>query len=302
MKHKLDFGIYQESINAAAIYAINQGFTHVYGIPRGGTQVAVSIAHSSMDDLKVSSHPVSHTNKKCLIVDDVVTTGETLKPYLESGYTCLVLFSKGFAHENLYSINQIDPFNWIVFPWEREREDDGEILVKRMLEYIGEDITREGLIETPKRVAKAWGEWFSGYSKKPENVVKVFEDDTSDEMVILKDIEFYSHCEHHIAPFFGKAHVAYIPNKHLLGASKLARLVDIYARRLQIQERICTQVTTAINDLAQPLGSACYIEAKHFCIASRGIGKQNSIFVTSSLTGVFKDNPSARNEFYQAIK
>ena len=151
-------------------------------------------------------------------------------------------------------------------------------------------------------MVKSWEKLFSGYKQSPVDILKVFKDDDSDEMVLLKDIEFYSTCEHHMLPFHGKAHVAYVPDGRIVGVSKLARLVEMFARRLQIQERLCQQVTECLDEVLKPKGSACILEAQHFCMTSRGVEKQNSIMTTSSLTGVFRDKPEARAELFQMIK
>lgn len=185
-------------------------------------------------------------------------------------------------------------------------EDDGTYkrwVVGEMLKAIGDDPTREGLKETPMRVVKAWSEWFSGYHKNPAAILKTFEDgaEGADEMVIVRNIDLFSHCEHHMAPFFGKAHVAYIPNGRVVGLSKLARVVDVYARRLQVQERITNQVADLINDVLQPVGVGVVIEATHFCMCSRGVNKQGSTTITSALRGALKDKPEARAEFMGLI-
>ncbi|GAG88950.1 unnamed protein product, partial [marine sediment metagenome] len=143
---------------------------------------------------------------------------------------------------------------------------------------------REGLKETPKRVSKSFAKLYGGYAMKASDHMKTFSDGVCDEMVIVKDIEFFSTCEHHMLPFFGRAHIAYIPNKKVIGVSKLVRILEVYARRLQIQERICQQVTEALDTNLSPLGSACVLEAQHFCMTARGVEKQHSIMVTSSLT------------------
>lgn len=174
-------------------------------------------------------------------------------------------------------------------------------VVRDLLFHIGENPDREGLLETPARVAKSWDELFAGYKQDPAEVMKTFEDGACDEMVLLKDIEFYSMCEHHMLPFFGKAHVAYIPHGKVIGISKLARVLEIYSRRLQIQERLCQQVTQALAQHLQPKGAACVIEAQHFCMVCRGVNKQNSTMVTSSLWGAFRD-PEPRAELFSLIK
>lgn len=175
----------------------------------------------------------------------------------------------------------------------------GEFLITKLLQVLGEDPQREGLQETPKRVMKAWRHWTSGYNQAAADVLKTFEDgaEGTDEMVIVKDIQLYSHCEHHMAPFFGKAHVAYIPNKRIVGLSKLARVVDIFAHRLQVQERLTNQVANAIWETLEPIGVGVIIEATHFCMCSRGVNKQGSTTVTSALRGALKEKPEARAEF-----
>jgi GTP cyclohydrolase I len=174
--------------------------------------------------------------------------------------------------------------------------------VKNLIEYLGDDPNREGLRETPKRVILSYDHLFSGYGQRVEDVLKVFEDDTSDQMILLKEIEFYSTCEHHMLPFFGKAHIAYIPNGKVVGISKLARILEIFSRRLQIQERLAQNVTEALMTHLNPLGAACLLEAQHFCMTSRGVQKQNSVMVTSSLEGVFRENASVKTEFLALIK
>lgn len=175
-------------------------------------------------------------------------------------------------------------------------------LIKQYLFEIGENPDRNGLIDTPKRIVKSWNELYSGYKKEPEDILTVFPSEGYNQIVLLKDIELYSMCEHHMLPFFGKAHVAYIPDKKIIGISKLARLVEIYARRLQIQERIGNQVTAALMEHLQPLGAACIIEATHLCMRMRGVAKQNSVMTTSSLTGVFIKEKATREELLNLIK
>ena len=172
-----------------------------------------------------------------------------------------------------------------------------------VLACLGEDVNRPGLLETPERVAKAWRFWTKGMHQDPRAVLKTFEDGAEgvDEMVVVKGIELYSHCEHHMAPFFGVAHIAYIPNGRIVGLSKLARVADIFARRLQVQERLTNQIADCINDTLNPLGVGVIVEAKHFCMCSRGVGKQGSTTTTSALRGVFRDRPEVRTEFLALV-
>lgn len=176
-----------------------------------------------------------------------------------------------------------------------------EHLVRKLLEFIGEDPEREGLADTPKRVIKAYEKLFSGYAQKPEDVLTVFGDELYDEMIVVKDIEFYSTCEHHMIPFHGKAHVGYIPDGKIIGLSKIPRLVEIYARRLQNQERMTSQIAQGLYDVLKPKGVGVIVEARHFCVMARGVEKQNSLVTTSSLRGLFKKELTTRNEFLRHV-
>ena len=176
-------------------------------------------------------------------------------------------------------------------------------LIRQMLKQLGEDPDREGLLKTPTRVAKAYEFFSSGYRT---DISKIFEGATfsepCDEMVLVRDIELYSLCEHHMIPFFGKAHVAYIPNRKILGLSKMARVVDVFARRLQVQERLTRQVADAIWTHLEPQGVGVIIEAAHLCMMMRGVEKQNSKTITSSTLGVMRDDPRTRAEFLDLVR
>jgi GTP cyclohydrolase I len=173
---------------------------------------------------------------------------------------------------------------------------------RAILELLGEDPNREGLLDTPKRYAKAMEFLTSGYGKKPEDVVgkALFRSDTS-ELVIVRDIELFSLCEHHLVPFYGKAHVAYIPNGKIIGLSKIPRIVDLFARRLQVQERLTTQISESLMRVLDAQGVAVIIEASHLCMMMRGVEKQNSYTITSSMLGVFHDNPVSRAELMNLL-
>ena len=178
-----------------------------------------------------------------------------------------------------------------------------EKITKQLLEELGENPEREGLLKTPTRVAKAW-EFFSlGYNQKLDDIINqaIFKEDAKD-MVIVRDIEFFSLCEHHLIPFFGKAHVGYIPDGKIIGLSKIPRVIDFYARRLQVQERLTNQIATCIQDLLNPKGVAVVMEGRHFCMLMRGVQKQNSIASTSSMLGAFKDKSTTRNEFLKLVE
>jgi GTP cyclohydrolase IA len=171
-----------------------------------------------------------------------------------------------------------------------------ERAVREILLAVGEDPDREGLLKTPNRVARAYGELMAGLQDDPKRHLKTVFNERYDEIVLLRDIEFHSLCEHHLLPFTGKAHVAYLPDGKVVGLSKLARLVEGYARRPQVQERLTTQIADALMDELQPLGAACVIEATHTCMTIRGAKKHGAVMVTSALRGIFKENPSSRAE------
>src|SRR5687767_9302812 len=192
--------------------------------------------------------------------------------------------------------------------YERKEEYKHEITdglignYKSILQLLGEDPKREGLLKTPERMAKAMQYITHGYQQDAVKILNSarFKEEVS-EMVIVKDIELYSMCEHHLLPFFGKAHIAYIPNGYITGLSKLARVVDVYARRLQVQERLTTQILSAIRQSLSPMGVAVVIEAKHLCMMMRGVQKQNSVTTTSAFDGEFLNNHVTRNEFLKLI-
>lgn len=188
------------------------------------------------------------------------------------------------------------------FEINEEKKAEMAVHVRETLRLIGEDVDREGLIKTPDRVAKAMQYLTKGYAQDPEAILRgaLFKENYR-QMVIVKDIDLFSMCEHHMLPFFGKAHVAYIPNGYVTGLSKIARVVEVYARRLQVQERLTTQIKEAIHNTLNPLGVMVVIEAQHMCMQMRGVEKQNSITTTSDFTGVFGEQKT-REEFIALIK
>ena len=263
----------------------------IYGIPRGGIPVAYLLggyfrSGSIVDDIK----------KANIIVDDLVDSGATRDRYQAMNPNA----------KFISLINKEDFNDWVTFPWEKSDTENtsADDIPIRLLQFIGEDITRGGLKETPKRFLKAWAHWSNGYKQNPEDIMKTFEDGAEkyDEMVLVKDIPVYSHCEHHLAPFFGIAHVAYIPDKKVLGLSKISRLVDIFAQRLQVQERLTSQIADSMMEHLKPKGVAVIIDCRHMCMESRGIQRQGSSTITSSMKGVFLEKPEVRAEFMGLIK
>ena len=185
----------------------------------------------------------------------------------------------------------------------RPSRQEAEDAVRTLLRWTGDDPEREGLRETPMRVVRAYEEWFGGYDIDPTTYLsKTFEEiDGYDEMVILRNVRFESHCEHHVAPIIGIAHVAYLPDHRIVGISKLARLVEAFARRLQVQEKMTAQIANTLNDVLQPQGVGVVLEASHGCMSTRGINRAGLTMVTSQMIGAFRDNASTRREFLAAI-
>ena len=180
---------------------------------------------------------------------------------------------------------------------------EAEAAVKTLLAWAGEDVKREGLKDTPKRVVKAYEDWFSGYNEDPKEVLKktFSELDGYDEIIMLRDIRIESHCEHHIAPFIGSAHVAYLPKKRVVGISKIARITKIFSKRMQVQEKLTAQIANCIQEVLKPRGVAVVVEAQHQCMITRGINTPGISMVTSQLLGKFRTDASTRREFYSMI-
>lgn len=261
-------------------------FGKVYGIPEGGYHIAYLIEALGLGVI------VDDPEEADCIVDDIIDSGKTIDAW-KSKYPNKKFFIP-YIKEN--------PQVWYVFPWEATKKKSGEDIVTRMIEYIGEDPKREGLVKTPDRVVRAWKELYGGYSQDPEKILGAIFESDSDQMVICKDIEYYSQCEHHLIPFYGKAHIAYIPDGHVVGLSKLARLVDVYAKRMQIQENLTQQIARAIMKYVPKCqGVGVVVEGKHLCMCGRGVAKQNSIMKTSALYGVFRATDT-RAEFFNLIR
>ena len=180
--------------------------------------------------------------------------------------------------------------------------DKIENLTKQLIEEIGEDPSREGLLKTPSRVSKAWSFFSGGYNQDLDKIINnaVFNEDATD-MVVIRDVEFFSLCEHHLIPFFGRAHVAYLPNGKVIGLSKIPRIIDMFSRRLQVQERLTRQIAETVKEILDPIGVAVIMEGQHMCMQMRGVEKQNSLTTTSSMLGKFRESDRTRSEFLSII-
>lgn len=278
------------------------GYKYMYGVPRGGSVAALlvqSLAHRDGKEIFVLDAPSRTTDT--LIIDDICDSGRTLTGW----------HSKGFHVEALFRTSKTPSFlvpdalctdGWVTFPFEVNEGTGAEDCIVRLLQYIGEDPNRNGLRETPKRVLKAWKELTNGYQQDYREILNKSFEQPHDELVLLRGIEFHSTCEHHMLPFYGTASVGYIPTKSVVGISKLARLVDCFARRLQIQERLTSQIARAILEVLEPKGVGVVLKAKHACMGCRGVMKPDSDMVTSVMLGALRDDVSARAEFLSLVK
>jgi GTP cyclohydrolase I len=268
-----------------------RALSNVYGIPTGGAPVAVLVAERM--GLPLVEEPQAG---RTLVVDDLVDTGTTMARYARQGFHCDALYRKPISPTDLApDATLVD--GWLTFPWEKDDGDPTDAVL-RLLQHIGEDPTRDGLRDTPRRVVKALRELTNGYRLNAAEVLGTTFDVTHDEMIVVRDLPFSSLCEHHMLPFTGTATVAYIPAEggRIVGLSKIARLVDMYARRLQVQERMTDEIAEALETHLQTRGVAVLIQARHTCMSMRGIGKHGEM-LTSRLTGFFRDDHAARNEF-----
>ncbi len=270
----------------------NKPAPSIIGVPRGGIVPAVMVTEAlrryGLRETKLVDNYAAATH----VVDDILDSGKTRDRVVQAW--------PGRPFHVLFNAQEHD--GWLVFPWEGTVESSTDDIFTRLLQFVGEDATRGGLLETPGRAAKAWQKWTSGYGQDPADVLKVFEDGGEDynQMVMVRNIPVYSHCEHHLAAIFGKASVAYIPNGKIVGLSKLNRVVEIFARRLQVQERLTQQIADALNTNLEPKGVAVRLECRHMCMESRGVCQQGHSTITTALHGVFQDDPSAKKEFLDA--
>ena len=268
--------------------------SRLYGVPRGGVPVAYLLQGLIADAIIVDNPKDAD-----VVVDDIVDSGRTRAKYHSKPFAAL--FGRAMLPNTTIGEYRSD---WLVFPWEGSLEASADDVAVRLLQFIGEDPSREGLQETPQRFLKAWKHWASGYAQDPAEILKTFEDGAEgcDQLILVKDIPIYSHCEHHLAAIFGVAHIGYIPNGRIVGLSKLARVADIFARRLQVQERLTNQIADTLEEHLKPLGVAVIVKARHFCMESRGVEKMGSATITSAMRGVFRENAAARAEFMGLVR
>ena len=270
-------------------------YYEIYPVPRGGHILGCMLARILNLPLQFEKRVI--TPSKTLVVDDLVDSGKTLSNFKD--FDTAVLYVKhGKTKIPTYYLQETN--DWIKFP--DEKDDEVQTHIERVMQYIGEDTQREGLLETPKRVQRAIDEIFAGYKQNPKDLMKTFTQGTCKEMVILKNCEFYSTCEHHMFPFFGHISIGYLPNKKVIGISKLARLVDLYSKRMQIQERMTSQIADTIMKELDAKGVYVVCEGVHFCMRSRGVKKQDASMITSAVRGTFLKDAKARQEFLTLIK
>jgi GTP cyclohydrolase I len=286
-----------DSVNAAAdIVAarwMGRGIENVYGVPRGGVVPAVLVAQRL--GVPVADGPGAGT----LVIDDLVDSGATAARWQDE-FPFDALFRKSVSPPD---IGGIERDGWLVFPWEGKDEAAGPTdAVMRLLQHIGEDVQREGLLDTPKRVVKALTEMTTGYELEAAQVLgTTFNVGNCDELVVVSGIHFDSLCEHHMLPFSGTAAVGYLPGERVVGLSKLARLVEMYARRLQVQERMTTQIATAIMDHLGARAAGVIVSGSHSCMSCRGVRKRATM-TTSAMLGRLRDEAAMRAEFLDLVR
>lgn len=288
-----------EQLVATAGGAASMPHFRLWGVPRGGVPAAYAV-HAALLGLGVGSTIVAEAKHANVLVDDIIDSGRTRERYTEEYAAFVALIDKR---------DPAGPYKngWVVFPWEGDGSMDtsAEDIGVRLLQYIGEDPNREGLRETPKRWLAAMKEWTAGYGQDPVLMLKCFTDGAAgvDEMVIVRGIKVHSLCMHHLAQFHGTADVAYIPDGRVLGLSKVARLVNIFARRLQVQEKLTQEIADAMNlaPLA-PKGVGVLLRCRHSCMESRGVREHDAVTVTSALRGAIKEDARARAEFLELTR
>lgn len=281
-------------------YRVLPRFDGVYGVPRGGIPLAVALSQKM--DIPILS--VNDITPSTLIVDDVIDSGATRARFPRNMF--VALHSKGYTPEQSLDFTHVLHVvnDWIQYPWEAG-ESSGEDIVRRMLEFIGEDPNRPGLIDTPKRVVKMWGEIFRGYKEQQIPDITILDND--DDGISYHDMVidagyFFSHCEHHLVPFFGDYYFGYIPKDKVVGLSKIGRLIDYFSARAQVGERLVHQVVDHIEKVVQPEGQILIMQARHLCKEMRGLRKYNSPAEVIAVRGCFMDDSATcKQEFLSRI-
>jgi len=276
-----------EDVQSAAreMIARNPQAKAVYGVPMGGLGVAIctGLPWATPDFDKQS----------LLIVDDLVDSGKTLRRYADDGYIVDALYRKPHSPTELAPQAEVVK-GWVKFPWEKETGPEDAVV--RLLEWIGEDPNREGLLDTPKRVVKAFREMTAGLNVDPHSVLGTVFNENSDQMIVVRGIRFSSMCEHHLLPFTGTAAVGYVPDGKVIGLSKIPRLVEVFAKRPQVQERMTNQVAETLMRCLSPKGVGVVVKAHHSCMGCRGVRQPDAEMITSCVLGCMKDTDAARAE------
>jgi len=270
---------------------LGRGHHKLYGVPRGGIVPAYQVAQRLE-----SASIVQNASEATIFIDDIIDSGITKKKYFDN------YFKPFFALVDKGKGKYLNDPTWYIFPWEGTEESSIEDNFRRLIQFAGDDPTRPGMLETPTRAAKAWKEWFVGYSQDVN--LKVFEDDAlaaCSGAIIVRGIEYYSHCEHHMAPFFGEVNVGYIAKGKVIGLSKLPRVVDKFARRFQTQERIAEQVAEEIWKTNETDGVIVFITGRHMCACSRGVNKQKMDMTYCAIRGKY-ERPEVRAEFFASLE
>lgn len=279
----------------------NYKYDNLYGVPRGGIHVATALSYAT--GIPQIDHIVP--NQKILIVDDILDSGKTREKYKDYDFACLHIKPHHSEFRNVYYVSEIN--DWVNYWWEKQdnHQETIEDNIVRIMELIGENPNRAGLIDTPKRVAKMYREFFCGYdkAKKPRIMtVDNGEDGVHYDQMLIDQGYFFSFCEHHIIPFFGQYYYGYIPDKKILGASKIGRIIDYYAGKLQIAERLVNEVVNEFEEAVHPIGQVLVMNARHLCKEMRGLKKWNSPFEAIAVRGTFASNTNGcKDEFMARI-
>lgn len=274
--------------------------TLAYGVPQGGVPVAAltGLPLACPHFATTPENLLDAYGDSLLVVDDLVDSGRTLAPYAATGLAVDALFRKPHSPPSL-APNAEEVSGWVTFPWERGTGPEDAVV--RLLEWVGEDPSREGLLDTPKRVVKAFREMTSGLAVEPRSVLGTVFNESSDQMVVVRGIRFSSMCEHHLLPFTGTAAVGYVPDGRVIGLSKIPRLVEVFAKRPQVQERMTNQIAQSLMDHLEPKGVGVVVKAHHSCMGCRGVKQPDAEMITSCVLGCMKEEPASRAELMEFI-